>query len=194
VTRSREEARARIRECLAATPGLTAGQVGAAIGLRSNAMRTLKAMLYDAEVIAVPQWREQMGRDVSTWLLAPPGTVPPPRPAPDPDALGRRREREAAAQRARRAAGRPDPGRVPDLSAGACRSADPDLFFRRDGEARAGWHRRQAAAKAICGGCGVWRRCLLYALDSGQGYGVWGGTDEDDRRAIMRRQAQRRAS
>lgn len=191
---AKEQARGRILACLEAAPGLTAGQVGRALGYRGNAMRTLRVMLYDAEVIAVPQWRPQMGRDVLTWHVAPPGTVPPPRPGPDPDALARRRERETAAQRARRGSGRPGPVLVPDLSAGACSGADPDLFFRRDGEGRADWHRRQVTAKAICGGCEVWRRCLTYALDSGEEAGVWGGCDEDDRRAIVRRQAGRRAS
>lgn len=192
--RSKDAARSRIRECLEARPGLTAGQVGHALGQRSNAMRTLRSMLFDGEVIAVPQWRPQMGRDVLTWHPAPPGTVPPSRPELDPDELARRRERETAAQRARRAADRPEPAPVPDLSAGACRTADPDLFFRRDGEARSVWHRRQATAKAICGGCPIWRRCLNYALDSGQDHGVWGATNEEDRRAILRRQAERRAS
>lgn len=190
----KEQARTRILACLSANPGLTAGQLGRALGQRSNAMRTLRVMQFDAEVIAVPQYRPQMGRDVLTWHIAPPGTVPPPRPEPDPSELARRRERETAAQRARRAAGRPDPAAVPDLSAGACRGADPDLFFRRDGEGRAAWHRRQVTARAICGGCEVWRRCLAYALDSGQEFGMWGGCDEDDRRAILRRQAGRRAS
>lgn len=188
---AKEQARTRILACLAASPGLTAGQLGRALGLRSNAMRTLKAMLYDAEVIAVPQWRAQMGRNVLTWHIAPPGTVPPPRPEPDPGELARPRERETAA---RRTAARSGPPRRPDLSAGACRGADPDLFFRRDGEGRAEWHRRQAAAKAICGGCPVWRQCLTYALDSGEAFGIWGACDEDDRRAILRRQAARRAS
>src|SRR4051794_13257800 len=137
--RSKENARARIRECLAANPGVTAQQLGRLLGLRSNAMRTLRAMQYDAEVIAVPQWRPQMGRTVSTWHVAPPGTVPPPRPAPDPDALARRRSRDTAALRELRAtaSGRPAPFSslrgvpvpVRRLEGPACGTADPALFF-----------------------------------------------------------------
>jgi len=33
--------------------------------------------------------------------------------------------------------------------------------------------------------CAIRRRCLEYALDTGQGHGVWGGTSEDERRAIV---------
>jgi WhiB family redox-sensing transcriptional regulator len=200
--RSKEEARSRILACLAANPGVTALRLGQLLGLRSNAMRTLRVMQFDAEVIAVPQWRPQMGRTVSIWFAAPPGTVPPPRPAPDPAALARRRVRETMAQRARRTRGKPGPFsslrpglvRAPDLSAGACRSADPGLFFAADAERVADWHRREAAAKAICAGCPVRRLCLAYALDSGQDFGIWGGCDEAERRAILRGQAERRAS
>lgn len=200
--RSREAARSRILSCLEANPGVTALRLGQLLGLRSNAMRTLKVMLYDAEVIVVPEYRPHMGRTVGTWFVAPPGTVPPPRPAPDPDALARRRVRETMAQRARRTKGKPGPfsslrpgsARAPDLSAGACRSADPELFFAADAERVADWHRREAAAKALCAGCPVRRRCLEYALDSGQEFGIWGGCDEAERRAILRRQAERQAS
>jgi len=181
---------------------VTALRLGQLLGLRSNAMRTLRVMQYDAEVIAVPEYRSRMGRTVSTWHVAPPGTVPPPRPAPDPEALARRRVRETVAQRARRARGKPGPFsslrpgsvRAPDLSDGACRSADPDLFFPADAERVADWHCREAAAKAICAGCPVRRLCLEYALDSGEDFGIWGGCDETERRAILRRQAERQAS
>jgi len=35
--------------------------------------------------------------------------------------------------------------------------------------------------------CPVMERCLDWALESGQDHGVWGGTDETDRRRIQRR-------
>ena len=158
-------------------------------------MRTLKAMQYDAEVIAVPRYRPDMGRTVSVWHVAPPGTVPPPRPAPDPDVLARRRElRAQTGPLGRFSSLKPGPVRTPDLSAGACRTADPDLFFPPDAELVKAGQRREAAAKAICAGCPVRDECLAYALESRQAFGIWGGADERERRAMLRRQAERRAS
>ncbi|MFJ3481557.1 WhiB family transcriptional regulator [Streptomyces microflavus] len=66
-----------------------------------------------------------------------------------------------------------------------CRDEDPDLFFPigTSGPALA----QAAEAKALCRTCPVMERCLDWALESGQDYGVWGGTDEEDRRRIQRR-------
>ena len=188
VTRSKEEARARIRECLAATPGLTAQQVGRALGLRSNAMRTLRAMQYDAEVIAVPEFRPQMGREVSTWHVAPPGTVPPPRPARDPVTDARRRARETAAHRARRAkaSGKPAPfsslqgAAVPTrrLDGPACATADPALFFPPvQYEPPPVRRRRVRQAANFCGACPVRLACYHGAAERLEPWGVWGGVD-----------------
>ncbi|MCZ9346675.1 WhiB family transcriptional regulator, partial [Streptomyces sp. TRM76130] len=47
-------------------------------------------------------------------------------------------------------------------------------------------------AKAVCRRCPVRERCLEWALDSGQSIGVWGGTDENERRALKRRLTSRR--
>jgi WhiB family redox-sensing transcriptional regulator len=41
-------------------------------------------------------------------------------------------------------------------------------------------------AKQICMGCDVRARCLKYALESNQQFGVWGGTSERERRRIKR--------
>jgi WhiB family redox-sensing transcriptional regulator len=159
----------------------------------NGAYRLLRDMEFKGEVISGRAWRPLQGRHVGTWFLAPPGTVPPPLPAPDPAELGRKRERDTAAQRARRAARRaPSPGpAVPDLTAAACRTADPDLFFGSDREFVTARQKREAEAKAVCAGCPVRDACLAYALDSGQDYGIWGGLTEDERRALLR---QRRAS
>jgi hypothetical protein len=181
-------ARARILACLAAEPGLTAMQVGRSLGLHSNAMRQLKAMLYDGEVIAVPQWRPQMGRTVSTWHVAPPGTVPPPRPGPDPDAAARKRERETAAQRARRAkaGGRPapfsslqgSPVPVRRLAGPACADADPALFFPPpEHELPAVRRRRVRLAADFCDRCPARAACYRGAAERGEPWGVWGGVD-----------------
>ena len=188
-THSRAEARARIRECLAAEPGLTAMQVGRALGLHSNAMRQLKAMLYDGEVIAVPQWRPQMGRDVTTWHVAPPGTVPPPRPEPDPDALARRRARDTAARRELRARAKGAPAApfsslqgaaVPTrrLDGPACATADPGLFFPpAEYETPPARRRRIRQASNFCGACPVRAACYQGAAERREPWGVWGGVD-----------------
>jgi WhiB family redox-sensing transcriptional regulator len=71
-------------------------------------------------------------------------------------------------------------------SAGACLSADPDLFFplSPDGPGE----RQIARAKVICAGCQVRRACLDFALVHDQVYGIWGGTTPEDRQRERRRQ------
>jgi WhiB family redox-sensing transcriptional regulator len=67
-------------------------------------------------------------------------------------------------------------------SRGTCRDSDPDLFFPI---APSGPALRQIArAKAVCARCPVRIDCLSYALETGQEAGVWGGTSEEERRAI----------
>jgi WhiB family transcriptional regulator, redox-sensing transcriptional regulator len=71
-------------------------------------------------------------------------------------------------------------------SAGACLSADPDLFFPISS---AGPGERQIAqAKMICAGCPVRRECLDFALAHDQAYGIWGGATPEDRQRERRRQ------
>lgn len=72
----------------------------------------------------------------------------------------------------------------------ACRAEDPDLFFPVGSTGPALLQTQQA--KAVCRRCPVRERCLEWALDSGQPIGVWGGTDENERRALKRRLASRR--
>ncbi len=70
-------------------------------------------------------------------------------------------------------------------SAGACVSADPDLFFPISS---AGLGERQIAeAKMICAGCQVRQECLDFALAHDQVYGIWGGTTPEDRQRERRR-------
>jgi WhiB family redox-sensing transcriptional regulator len=59
----------------------------------------------------------------------------------------------------------------------ACRGEDPELFFpvSRSGEA-------EKAAKAICKRCPVRLSCLSNAAE----FGIWGGLNEDERRALRR--------
>ncbi|MFI6936295.1 WhiB family transcriptional regulator [Streptomyces cellulosae] len=74
----------------------------------------------------------------------------------------------------------------------ACRHEDPDLFFPigTTGPALV----QQEQAKAVCRRCPVREQCLEWALDTGQSIGVWGGTSENERRALKRRAAARRRS
>lgn len=65
-----------------------------------------------------------------------------------------------------------------------CVGTDPDLFFPLGGS---GAPLAQAeAAKRVCSQCPVRVLCLQYALETNQTTGVWGGTNEDERRAIRR--------
>jgi WhiB family redox-sensing transcriptional regulator len=70
----------------------------------------------------------------------------------------------------------------------ACRHCNPDLFFPA-GTTGAAVH-EIAAAKAVCADCPVQSHCLRFALRTGQAYGIWGGTTEDER--IMMRRLSRR--
>src|SRR5690606_27545378 len=62
----------------------------------------------------------------------------------------------------------------------ACLGADPDLFFPPPGPYGA------EDAKAICQGCPVRAECLDYAVTTAQKYGIWGGTNERERREIRK--------
>ncbi len=70
-------------------------------------------------------------------------------------------------------------------SAGACLSADPDLFFpistTGPGE------RQVARAKVICAGCVVRQECLEFAMTNDLPYGIWGGSTPEDRQRQRRR-------
>lgn len=67
----------------------------------------------------------------------------------------------------------------------ACRDEDPELFFPigTTGPALL----QISEAKAVCRRCDALNECLAWALDSEQDAGVWGGLDEDERRALKRR-------
>ncbi|MCX5214247.1 WhiB family transcriptional regulator [Kitasatospora sp. NBC_00240] len=73
-----------------------------------------------------------------------------------------------------------------------CRDLDPELFFPLGNTGPA--LRQAEEAKAVCHRCPVRERCLAWALETGQEAGVWGGTGEDDRRALKRRAARRRSA
>ena len=78
---------------------------------------------------------------------------------------------------------RPAPSGSPDWrDQAACRDADPELFFPiGKGEPTL---LQLDRAKQICARCPSRTPCLEWALASGQEAGVWGGTTEDERRAL----------
>lgn len=69
-----------------------------------------------------------------------------------------------------------------------CRDEDPEMFFPVSTAGSAA-----ARAKAVCAACTVARQCLSWALDNSQDVGIWGGLDENERRALKRRRARVRA-
>lgn len=66
-----------------------------------------------------------------------------------------------------------------------CKEEDPELFFPV-GKGRSAMIQADEA-KVICYRCPVSRRCLAWALETGQDAGVWGGMSEDERRDLRRR-------
>jgi len=61
---------------------------------------------------------------------------------------------------------------------GACRQADPELFFPVAAKKSA--ERQIESAKAVCAPCAVRANCLSYAL-AVKAEGIWGGTTEQER-------------
>lgn len=70
-------------------------------------------------------------------------------------------------------------------AAGACLSADPDLFFPvSPGGAGA---TQIARAQEVCARCRVSRQCLEFAMRTGEAQGIWGGTTPEERARERRR-------
>ena len=68
-----------------------------------------------------------------------------------------------------------------------CRCDDAVHFYApAQGETRDQRRVREDAARALCGGCPVRAECLAYALDVQEPHGIWGGTDELERRRLLR--------
>lgn len=70
----------------------------------------------------------------------------------------------------------------------ACAGMDPELFFAHALSAQ-----EIKRAKDTCAACPLEASCLQGALERREKYGVWGGTDEEERRRILRGTARRRA-
>ncbi|MDP8928474.1 MAG: WhiB family transcriptional regulator [Actinomycetota bacterium] len=75
------------------------------------------------------------------------------------------------------------------LERAACSGADVELFFSIEEE-------EQQRALAYCSRCEVRQQCLEAAIANREMYGIWGGTLESDRRALIRdiRRREREAS
>ncbi len=79
---------------------------------------------------------------------------------------------------------RPDLARLLHLRRnGACADMTTSDFYPARGESA-------AAVKAVCRGCPVRAACLAYAVEEREPWGIWGGTNEKERRALqtLRRQ------
>lgn len=59
-----------------------------------------------------------------------------------------------------------------------CAQTDPELWFPEKG-------RGAAAARAICTSCEVREPCMEWAVAHGES-GIWGSTNEDQRRALRK--------
>jgi WhiB family redox-sensing transcriptional regulator len=62
---------------------------------------------------------------------------------------------------------------------GACRGADPEIFFSPDAE----------RGTALCAVCPVVQQCLDHALTVREPYGTWGGLTINERDQLLRESA-----
>ena len=62
-----------------------------------------------------------------------------------------------------------------------CAEVDTEMFFPDKGDINSA-----TSARLICKGCEVKVQCLEYALDNREVYGIWGGTNERDRRPLLK--------
>ena len=81
--------------------------------------------------------------------------------------------------------GRPQTDEVDDdplawQSDSLCAQTDPEAFFPEKGGST-------RDAKKICTSCEVRTRCLEYALENDERFGIWGGLSERERRKLRKR-------
>ncbi|MCX4686942.1 WhiB family transcriptional regulator [Kitasatospora purpeofusca] len=88
-----------------------------------------------------------------------------------------------------------------DLHGAACKGADTDLFYTEIDEdaedietARAAVEWAERRAKMICAGCPVKSLCLADALERKEPAGIFGGLNERERGALLRRSARSRVA
>ncbi|MEV1082437.1 WhiB family transcriptional regulator [Streptomyces sp. NPDC050211] len=68
-----------------------------------------------------------------------------------------------------------------------CLGADPDLFFPIGSSSSSPTLMQIDEAKAVCRRCPVAEHCLEWAIENDPVEGIWGGTTEQERRAMRRR-------
>jgi WhiB family redox-sensing transcriptional regulator len=61
----------------------------------------------------------------------------------------------------------------------SCREAEPEIFF-------ASTRADERAATAVCNTCAVADQCLEFAIETRERFGVWGGTNERERRRMLK--------
>ncbi len=61
----------------------------------------------------------------------------------------------------------------------SCLEVHPEIFFPTKGESN-------REAKRVCAQCPVRLKCLQYALDIDEEYGIWGGLTESERRKLIK--------
>jgi len=70
----------------------------------------------------------------------------------------------------------------------ACRGGESWLFFSPEiTERKEARLEREHMAKKLCATCPVREECLEAALERHETYGIWGGLNELERRAFLRR-------
>jgi WhiB family redox-sensing transcriptional regulator len=74
---------------------------------------------------------------------------------------------------------------------GACRNADPELFFLETGLRGPTKRKKENAALAVCNKCPVISQCREWALRVPEIYGVWGGTTADQRLRMLNKKTRR---
>jgi WhiB family transcriptional regulator, redox-sensing transcriptional regulator len=73
--------------------------------------------------------------------------------------------------------------------AGACLSADPELFFPIGSSGPSAG--QVSSALRVCATCGVRQQCLDFAMQMNEADGIWGGTTPEERIRARRRNLRR---
>jgi WhiB family redox-sensing transcriptional regulator len=76
--------------------------------------------------------------------------------------------------------------------AGACLSADPELFFPIGSSGPTA--RQVSSALHVCASCPVRQQCLDFAMRMNEPEGIWGGTTPEERIRARRRNLRRTAT
>lgn len=65
---------------------------------------------------------------------------------------------------------------------GICNQTDPESFYPSVGT---GLVNHIKTAKRVCGSCPVQTKCLQYAIDNDERFGIWGGLTAHERRKLV---------